>query len=281
MTKHLNITETLEQLSPNLVVTDSKVGKMAVYKNDSVVSQSILFFGEYCDAEVQVMSRYLTHESTYLDIGTNIGYHALAIYQQVGCPVLAFEPHPNHFSVAAYNCKDKPIRIYNAAIGSKNGTMTISNFDENISGNYGEVGVNNEGIEVQVIKLDNLEDLTEVTLMKIDVEGAELDVLKGAAKTIKNQRPVIFYEALNKEVWGKCYKWLDARDYKQYWVVCRHKPINKTFKENDINPFGLSGVSNILAVPIEKEQPDYLCPVNPTEEANDTIARIMKYVFVF
>jgi FkbM family methyltransferase len=82
-------------------------------------------FGEYCDAEVQVMAKYLTPESIYLDIGTNIGYHALAINQQVGCSVLAFEPHPNHFSVAAYNCKDKPIRIYNTALGSKNGTMTI------------------------------------------------------------------------------------------------------------------------------------------------------------
>jgi FkbM family methyltransferase len=279
--KHLNITDNLERLGPSLIVTDSKVGRMAVYKNDSVVSPSILLFGEYCDAEVQVMAKYLTPESIYLDIGTNIGYHALAINQLVGCPVLAFEPHPNHFSVAAYNCKDKPIKIYNTALGSKNGTMIISNFDENILGNYGEVGVNNEGIEVQVIKLDNLEDLAEVTLMKIDVEGAELDVLKGAAKTIKNQRPVIFYEAIDSEIWNKCYKWLDAKDYNQYWVICRHKPIKETFKKTDENPFGLSGVSNILAVPIEKDQPNFLCPVVPNEEPNDTIVRIMKYILVF
>ena len=278
---NLNITENLERLSDSLIVTDSKVGKMAIYKNDSVVSQSILLFGEYCDAEVQVMSKYLTPQSVYLDIGTNIGYHALAVHQTAGCPVLAFEPHPNHFSVAAYNCKDKPIRIYNTALGNKNSTMTISNFDENILGNYGEVGVNDTGIEVQVIKLDTLEDLSDVTLMKIDVEGAELDVLKGATKTIKNQRPVIFYEAIDNEVWNKCYKWLDAKDYKQYWVICRHKPMKETFKKTDVNPFGLSGVSNILAVPIEKPQPDFLCPVVPNEEPNDTIIRISKYIFVF
>ena len=42
MTHQLNISDNLERLGSNLTVTDSKVGKMAVYKNDSVVSQSIL-----------------------------------------------------------------------------------------------------------------------------------------------------------------------------------------------------------------------------------------------
>ncbi len=75
--KHLNITDNLERLGPSLIVTDSKVGRMAVYKNDSVVSPSILLFGEYCDAEVQVMAKYLTPESIYLDRFTTMKVGAL------------------------------------------------------------------------------------------------------------------------------------------------------------------------------------------------------------
>jgi len=279
----LNINENFDRLKPNLALTDSKAGEMVIYKNDSIVSAAIAIFGEYCDAEVQIMARYLTPESTYLDIGTNIGYHALAIHKTVGCNIMGFEPHPNHFTVAAYNCREKPIKLYNTALSSKNGTMIMSDFDENIISNYGEVGIKEEGIEVPTIKLDELDDLKDVpvTLMKIDVEGAELDVLKGSIKTIKANRPTIFYEAIDYEIWTKCFKWLDSKDYKQYWVTCRTKPVAETYKKSENNPFGMGGVSNILAVPIENEQPTDLVPVVEDERFSDTITRLTSYKIIF
>jgi FkbM family methyltransferase len=278
----LNLSEHFEKLKPNLAITDSKIGQLVVYRNDSIVSAAIALFGEYCHAEVDIMSKYLDSNSIYYDIGTNIGYHAVAVQQTTGCKVMAFEPHPNHFSVAAYNCQNKPIQLFHTALGDTEGTMTISDFDETIMGNYGEVGINEKGIEVPVMRLDDLPELTSVvTLMKIDVEGAELEVLKGAEQTIDTQRPVIFYEAIDFLVWNRCMEFLQKKDYKLYWVCCRNKPIAKTFKESEHNPFGDGGVTNILAVPSEKEQPENLVEVRLGESFQEMLKRFTGYKLVF
>lgn len=257
----------------------SKVGDMAIYKNDTIVSLAILLFGEYCDAEVEIMASHLDENSTYLDIGTNIGYHAMGIYQRAKCKVIGFEPHPNHFSVATYNTQHFPITLYNCAVSNKKGTLTLADFDIESKSNYGEVKAQSEGFEVPTITIDSLK-LPEVTLMKIDVEGHELNVLKGSKKTIERCRPVIFFEANDLE-WLDAYKFLDKLEYNFYWVGCRSKPKHPTFIQTDENPFGDSGVTNILAVPKENEQPKVLIPVVYNEPYNATATRYANYRWLF
>ena len=279
-----SLNEYFETLKPSLANTDSIVGNFLIYKNDRIVSYAIALFGEYCQAEVRIMSRYLNKDSLYVDIGTNIGYHARAVNHEVGCNVVGFEPHPSHFCVAAYNCQGKNILLYHTALGNKTGTIEIKNFDENIQGNYGDitslVDDGDEVIKVPLKKLDSF-NLEKCSLMKIDVEGAELDVLKGASKTIKKFRPVIFYEALNKDVWSECFAFLNTRDYIQYWVTCRTKPMGQTYKECEVNPFADGGVSNILAVPIEQEQPTDLVEVREGETYNEMVQRLTSYRIIF
>lgn len=285
-TKQESVTDYFEKLIPSLLKTDSIVGDFVIYKNDTIVSQAIFLLGEYCYAEVKIMSRYLDKDSLYLDIGTNIGFHARAVNNLVGCNVIGFEPHPNHFCVAAYNCKDKNILLYHTALGNKTGTIELKNFNEEDQGNYGDLTTVTDDIddviEVPLKKLDTF-NLDDCTVMKIDVEGAELDVMKGAARTIKKFRPVIFFEALKVEDWVGCYDFLDARDYKQYWVTCKTKPLGPTYKECDphVNPFGDGGVGNILAVPTEKEQPKDLVPVVRGESYNDMVVRYTSYRILF
>lgn len=274
-----NVQEHFETIKPHLVGVKSKVGTMAVYKNDNIVSLSISLFGEYCDAEVEIMASHLDENSTYLDIGTNIGYHALGIYQRTKCKVIGFEPHPNHFAVATYNTQHLPITLYNAAVSSKKGTLTLADFDIESPGNYGEVKAQDEGFEVNTITIDSLK-LPEVTLMKIDVEGHELSVLKGCKKTIERCRPVIFFEANDLE-WLDAYKFLDKLEYNFYWVGCRSKPNRPTFIESTENPFGISGVTNILAIPKEDEQPKVLIPVVYKETYNEAGTRYSNYRWLF
>jgi len=280
--KTFDVNEHLNQLKPILGTTDTKVGEMLVYKNDNIISYSLALFGEYCDAEVDIMSRYLTPESIYVDVGTNIGYHALAVHQRVGCQVRGFEPHPNHFAIAAYNCKDKPIRIYNTAVGNSNGVINIKDFDPEKSGNFGEVSISEEGtVEVSLIKLDELEELTHCDLIKIDVEGHELDVLQGATRLLNANRPVVFYEAIEPNSYGPCFEYLRDMQYKQYWVTCRNKPLAPTYKQSDENPFDMYGVSNILAVPAEKMQPTDLAPVEENEPYLQMLQRYQQYKLMF
>lgn len=279
-----SLNEHFEKIRPLLAQTESRVGDMIVYKNDNIVSQAIGLYGEYCHAEINIMARYLDKDSLYLDIGTNIGYHAKGINHEVGCNVIGFEPHPSHFCVAAYNCQGKNILLYHTALGNKTGTIDLTDFDHGKIGNYGEITTvvedDDEVITVPLKKLDTF-NLDKCTLMKIDVEGAELSVLQGATKTIKKHRPVIFYEAIDKEVWMACHSFLDTREYKQYWVTCKTKPLAPPFRLSDANPFGNGGVSNILAVPTEKEQPTDLVEVIEGETYDEMVNRMTSYRILF
>lgn len=277
---NFTIQEHLKTFEDQLLVTNTKVGNMVIYKNDNVVSTSLALYGEYCDAEVQILARFLTPNSLYIDIGTNIGYHAIAINQLVGCPVIGFEPHPNHFAVAAMNCVDKKIQLIHSAVGNKKGTLLIKDFDPSTVGNFGEVGISDEGIEVNSIKLDDAK-LPLCTVIKIDVEGHELEVLKGATKVIKQFRPIIMYEALDIKDWSACHKFIESKKYKQYWIAVKNKPVAPTFKETDEDPFNNTGVTNILCVPEEVEQPKDLVEVVPGEAFTDLMTRMTSYRLVF
>ncbi len=277
--ENYDLNETFNALKPDLGITETNVGQMIVYKKDTIVSQSLAIFGEYSFAEIVVMSRYLDQSSVYVDIGTNIGYHALAVNKFVGCNVIGFEPHPTHFAVAAHNIKDKNIMLYNAACSNKAGTFNMATFDAHEIGNFGEAHQADAGITVQCLKLDELK-LDNCTVMKIDVEGHELNVMKGAVKTIKKFRPVIFFEALQENNWEDCRKFLADKDYQTYWVVCRVKPLHETFKKTDLNPFKDTASFNILAVPNEKTQPDDLINVTPGEWYHDMVERLKKYRLV-
>lgn len=278
--KDLTLQDHLETFQDHLFVTETKVGNMVVYNNDTIVSNSLELYGEYADAEIEILCRYLDENSVYIDVGTNIGYHALAVTKKAGCPVIGFEPHPNHFVVAALNCNGKNIQLIHSALGNKKGTLVIKNFDPTQEGNYGDVGFSDEGLEVKIQKLDDFK-LTICTVIKIDVEGYELEVLKGSTKVIKQFRPIIMYEAIDIKEWEACHKFMSDKKYKQYWVAVKNKPVAPTFKENEADPFNNTGVTNILCIPEEKEQPTDLVEVVPGEQFADCLKRMMGYKLVF
>jgi FkbM family methyltransferase len=276
------IQEKLDSMAESVELTDSRAGSMLIYKNDNVISQAIRLFGEYCHAEVDVMANYLSEHSHYLDIGTNIGYHAVAVHKETNCHVLGFEPNPKHFAVATYNSKEyDKIQLINAAASNSRHKFKMKDFDETVTSNYGDIHKSDKGdTEVEAVTVDEL-TISRCTLMKIDVEGHELETLQGAKLTISKHRPIIMYEAMEWDVWTKCYDFLDERKYKQYWVACRTKPLADTYKQTDENPFGNSAVSNILAVPMEKEQPDYLFPVTQYQGYSECWNRNRKLKIIF
>ena len=277
------IQQTIDSIKDSLLLTDSRVGTFLVYRNDTTISKSIDMYGEYCQAEVDIIARYLPDDSSqYIDIGTNIGYHLVAVHKQTNCEVLGFEPNYKHFAIASYNSKDySKIQLVNAGASNKNAEITLKDFDHTQNTNYGDIHITEgEGIPVKVLPLDNI-TLNKCNVIKIDVEGHEFEVLEGSKKTISKHRPVIFYEAMEWDVWNNCHQFLSDRKYKQYWVACRTKPIAETFKHSEENPFEDSAVANILAVPAEIAQPDYLVEVVPGEGFVNCFQRYKKLKVLF
>lgn len=142
--------------------------------------------------------------TTVIDVGTNFGETLLnfALINRNGVNV-GFEPVPFLFEEAEQNIKlnhFENIILENLALSDVEATL-IFNFDNsnNSGGIYLSSG-NDKGELSQSVKAIKLDDyveqnnLSEISLIKIDVEGFEMKVIAGATKTILKHRPTMFVE---------------------------------------------------------------------------------------
>lgn len=247
-----------------IICSPCRYGNIYHYKNDQFIGRSLELYGEYCEAEIQVTRPYIDDDAVVYDVGSNIGSHAVAFSKIVPRgKVFAFEPNPKNYqllcnNIAVNECTN--LRAFNVAVLEQTGETTIEDFDETASGNFGVIRAGTGGLSCAGVALDDL-DIPAPDFLKVDVEGFETGVLKGAQKKIDQKRPVIFYEAQEAPTLEGCYNFLKERDYLMYWVVVyNYSPSN--FNKNPVNIYGNSGVANILALPAERpDQPGALAPV--------------------
>jgi len=151
--------------------------------------------------EPDIMSlceKYVKPNTTVVDIGANIGTFTVRLSQLVGPAgvVIAFEPQRYICQQLCANLFLNDIRnvfTYQLAISNKESEVVLTpiNYDY---GAPGEVRIHGEGGErVKCVPLDMFE-LTDVSLIKIDVERYEPFVFTGAQNTIETNRPVILFE---------------------------------------------------------------------------------------
>lgn len=136
--------------------------------------------------------------STALDIGANIGNHALffsPMFQQVHC----FEPSPRTFGVLSVNTAlANNITPHNLALGESKAKMSLSYSPLNVGEASLVQSANQAGLlchEVEVVRLDEFgAEFEDVAFLKIDVEGFEPEVLRGAQSLLARFKPVIAFE---------------------------------------------------------------------------------------
>lgn len=131
----------------------------------------------------------LNKDSVVLDIGANIGVTARMFAARAG-QVHAFEPSPRALRLLRANAGAN-VTIHPVAVGDEVGTVKIA---EEVTLDTSYVG--DKGIEVKCVTVDSLN--LKPDFIKIDVEGYEHRVLRGAAETIRCCRPVIMFEALGE-----------------------------------------------------------------------------------
>lgn len=251
----------------NIYITDENVDysniryvdKFYFYRNDTIIGQSLRHYGEYTELEIDLLKNFIKPHYAIYDVGANIGYHTVA-FSKLGKHVYAFEPNKKNLKLLRKNTKKLDnVTIYDAACSNSNGTLHIQDFDVTVPGNYGEMLIKDDGQECASIIIDDLDDVYGPNLLKIDVEGHELQVLRGAIKTIVEFNPIIFYEAHGTEL-AEIYDLLTELGYKLYWYPCpNYNPGN--FKHNKVNIFGYGAVVNILALPKEYKKIDNLIEV--------------------
>ena len=174
-----------------------------------------MFWKDYEKETFMQLEKEAKQGDTLIDIGANIGIYSVTMAKR-GLNVHSFEPIKSNFELLKKNIlgnKLENVKAFNVALGSKKEEKDIS-YNPHEHGE-GSLVLNIKGSvkeKVQVEKLDNLKIKPEKNcFMKIDVEGFELEVLKGTEKFIKKYKPKIIIE-----IWSeKTVKFLEALGYKK------------------------------------------------------------------
>lgn len=154
-----------------------------------------------------------------LDIGANMGSFTMPLaYYNPQFQFVCFEPQRMVCYQLCGNVainKLQNVQVLNLALGEKEDTLLVETPDYNTETNIGAFSLDEEvrkhddylcktkGMQqwVEVRKLDSIA-LENIRLIKIDVEGMELSVLKGAVETLsRNKYPPILFEAWSHKEW--------------------------------------------------------------------------------
>jgi FkbM family methyltransferase len=157
------------------------------------------------------------------DIGAHVGYYSLLAASSVGSSgsVYAFEPLPRNIAFLEQHKQlnnMNSINIFQVAVSDKFGEANFDIGTSNFQGALTE-GKDTDKLIVKTIKLDDFvseNGLKPPDVMKIDVEGAEEQVLIGAESLLISCKPIIFlslHEHLNPGVTRKCLDFLEAIGY--------------------------------------------------------------------
>jgi len=246
----------VDVLTPNIFVKQDLTIEYAItrytdkfvfYKNDTIIGNSLRHYGEYTELEIELLKNFLNKNSIVYDVGANIGYHTLA-FSKLAKHVYAFEPNKKNYKLLKKNTEYLDnVSLYDIACSDSNTELHVEDFDTNVPGNYGEMHTQDVGQSCNAIRIDDLDDVYGPDLIKIDVEGHELPVLKGCYLTITEFNPIIFYEAHGSDL-AEIYDYLTNLDYTLYWYPCMNFNVNN-YRKNPNNVFGHGSVVNILAMP--------------------------------
>lgn len=148
-----------------------------------------------------IITKVLNEESVCIDVGAHKGEILdLILAKSPNQKHYAFEPIPTFHKNLKENYASK-CHVYGCALSNEEGETTFQ-FVKNAPAYSGikkrKYDIDNPEIEEINVELKRLDDLipatTKIDLIKIDVEGAELLVMKGAKELIKKQKPVIIFE---------------------------------------------------------------------------------------
>jgi FkbM family methyltransferase len=148
------------------------------------------------------VARGLPQNGTIIDIGANIGLTALAGSRLVrDGKVVAVEPSPLAFAALAALVNENSlsnVEVISKCIGAAPGRVSFVQNDNFLAGSYvGSDAREDTSVDVEMTTLDHLTyalRLPSVDLVKIDVEGFELDVLLGGTKAIEDYNPTFVVE---------------------------------------------------------------------------------------
>jgi len=176
------------------------------------------WLGSYEYRKQRLFATLVSPGDTVFDIGANVGFYTLLASVQTGPKgtVVAFEPLLRNVELLERHVRLNALRnvsVVRAAVGNRKGTIRFApDLHSNSMGHIDETG----SLEVPLVSLDGLMESGAIAMpdvVKIDVEGAEYDVLQGAAQLVARARPLILLATHGAEVHLRCCDLLQGWGY--------------------------------------------------------------------
>lgn len=152
----------------------------------------------------------------FVDVGANIGNHSLFFTKIMKRTTWSFEPYSPAFQLLKENLTANKLdisRIFQFGLSSTNTKANIILPDNNNIG-AAKVSIDSTSGIVELKRGDEvLADIQKISLMKVDVEGHELDVVKGCLNIIKKHHPLLLIECMNAEEYNKIDTYVEPLGY--------------------------------------------------------------------
>lgn len=191
------------------VVTEMSGGTLLRVASESLVEWEVFFFGAHEAYIVRLLERLTAPGHVVIDVGANVGTHALPLARKVGPDglVVAVEPEPRVHERLLENIslnRLQNVRALPRAITAKAGTRTLFTYaadSPNQMTSSLTPDTRRPSVEVLCRTLDETVaelGLSRLDLVKIDVEGYEPEVLLGGAESIARHRPHLVFECVDE-----------------------------------------------------------------------------------
>jgi FkbM family methyltransferase len=206
----------------------------------------------------------LPADGVFLDVGANVGIHTLAVARHLaagGGAVLAFEPHPVNHRLLVHNIQQNRLRhVVAENFGLAETPDKLTGTASAAGGNWSLASQGEYRFEVRLLRLDDyLQDhpFPRLDLMKIDVEGAEVRVLRGARQTIERFHPLIVFEVC--PAWltkmrtnpAELFAELVGHGYTIHPLPGRKLVWGRRMNVNDLDALNAGAFVNLVGVPPE------------------------------
>ncbi len=180
-------------------------------KYDTGISLDLFLCGIREGVSTKWLLSHIGSSDVFYDIGANLGYYTVIVAKKAS-KVVSFEPYSKSFNLLKRNVELNNltnVELFNFGLGDKNDErMLYVPYKKNLASFYGELCSDKNVVSKELVRLFSLDyfmehsDNLSPTWIKMDIEGYEYFVIKGAVNTLKMYKPRLFVE-LHPKILGR------------------------------------------------------------------------------